>query len=140
MTSLTTGLIAHTKELLHAVRGSLIKVGENLYRIKQSNEWQQYADNWGQFVESELEISQSQASKLQNIYEHFVVKGGLDASQLEGTDYEKLNAVRKLSGSPLEQLAKAKTLSRRELKQEKGDEQPHEHEPITICGICQIRL
>ena len=139
--SLFTGLVEQTKELLHAVRGSLIHVGANLYQIKTSEEWKQYETTWGAFCEGTLQISQSQASKLLSIHEHFVLKGGMDTKELEGVDYEKLNTARSLSGSPQEQLAKAKTLSRSELREEKVDDgHIHSGEIVQIHKCCGMRI
>ena len=136
--SKTDALIAQTKDLIHAVQGSLIQVGINLHQIKTEGLWEHKADNWSHFVESELGISQSQASKLLAIHDHFILKGGLDPQELVGIDYERLYSARKLGGTVEEQVSKAKTLTRRELKEERNEEEPHEH--IPCCVICRIRL
>lgn len=137
---ITTGIVEQTKELLHAVRGSLVHVAQNLHVIKTSGEWQNHASSWGEFCEDTLQVSQSQASKLLAIHQYFVIECGKSVDDLAGIDYEKLYAVKSLTGSVEDQLTKARTLSRRDLKEEKNDEEPHEHVPIEICKVCSIRL
>jgi len=138
--SLNDALIIQTRDLIHAVQGSLIQVAVNLHKIKSEGLWEAKAETWSQFTESELGISQSQASKLLAIHEHFILKGGYSPDNLIGIDYECLNMARNLSGTVEEQLSKAKTLTRRELREEKNEEVPHEHEPIQICRKCSLRL
>jgi hypothetical protein len=138
MEELTTqGLIEQTKNLLHAVRGSSIKIGENLYLLKQGVE---VGTNWGDMIRDEFDISESFASKLMSIHKAFVLDGGISQEKLEGIDGEKLYLAMKLEGTAEEKLAKASTLTRRDLKEERNDEKPHEHEPITLCKICSLRL
>lgn len=130
------GLVYQTRELLHAVRGSLIRVAQNLYQIKSSGQF----ENWGDFCQNELDISESFASKLLTVNRVFLLEAGISPEKLEGIDYEKLYAASKLEGTPEEKLAKAQTLTRRELKEEKNEEDIHDHEPITICKRCSLRL
>lgn len=131
----TTALIAQTKDLLNAVRGSSIKIGENLYNIKQ-----QVKTDWGDFLRDEFDISEGFASKLMSIHKAFVLEGGISQAKLETVDAEKLYLALKLEGTPEEKIEKARLLTRRELKEEKTEEEPHEHEPITICRKCSLRL
>lgn len=131
----TTALIAQTKDLLNAVRGSSIKIGENLYNIKQ-----QVKTDWGDFLRDEFDISEGFASKLMSIHKAFVLEGGISQAKLEGIDGEKLYLALKLEGTPEEKIEKARLLTRRELKESRNDEEPHEHEPITICRKCSLRL
>lgn len=133
----TQDLISQTKELLNAVRGSSIKIGENLYNLKQN--LPKEAD-WGDFIRDEFDIGESFASKLMTIHRVFVIEGGVSQEKLEGIDGEKLYLSAKLEGTPEEKVAKARTLTRRELKEEKNDEVPHEHQPISICKVCSVRL
>lgn len=133
-------LINETRELLHAVRGSLIHVAQNLYRIKEEGMWEGRASSWSEFCESDLQISQSQASKLESIYKHFVIDGGKTTDDLMGLDYEKAYMARKLPGTVDEQLSKAKTLSRVELKHEANDAEPVPHTPdfVEYCKTCGL--
>jgi hypothetical protein len=136
----TLELISQTKELLHAVRGSLIHVARNLHIIRESNEWQGHASSWSEFCESILEIPQSQASKLLGIHQHYIIDGGKDIEDLIGLDYEKAYSARKLPGTVDEQLAKARTLSRTELKHEANDAEviPHAFEEVCYCRVCGL--
>lgn len=134
-------LIVETRELLHAVRGSLIHVAQNLYRIKTEGIWEGRASSWSEFCESDLQISQSQASKLLSIHQHFIVDGGLQPEDLIGTDYEKLNAVRKLPGTVQEQMSIARTLSRKEIRDSFSESIQCEHtKTYVICADCGTRI
>lgn len=135
--SIPQDLIENTRALLNAVRGSSIKIGQNLHDIKQSLP---PGTDWGDFLRDEFDISEGFASKLMTIHRVFVLEGGVSQEKLEGIDGEKLYIAAKLEGSPEEKIAKARTLTRRELKDEKNDEEPHEHIPVAICKICSIRI
>lgn len=134
---LSREIIEETKLLLGAVRGSLIRVAMNLAQLRGSFAAK---GEWGSFCEGELGISESFASKLLRVHNTFLAEGKLEPARLEGIDYEKLYLASGLEGTVEEKLAKAETLSRRELKEEKNEEVPHEHEPIQICRVCSIRL
>jgi len=137
MNELTSPLIQQTKDLLNAVRGSSIKIGENLHNLKT----QLPEDtNWADFIREQFDISESFASKLMTVFKAFVLEGGVSQERLEGIDSEKLYLAAKLEGTPDEKIAKASTLTRRELKEERNDEEPHEHIPVSICKTCSIRL
>lgn len=135
--TLVEELVENTRALLNAVRGSSIKIGQNLYEIKQSLPKDQ---DWGDFLRDQFDISEGFASKLMTIHRVFVLEGGVSQEQLEGIDGEKLYIAAKLEGSPEEKIAKARVLTRRELKDEKNEEAPHEHIPVSICKVCSIRL
>lgn len=132
----TTELITQTKNLLSAVRGSLIRVAQNLYRIKEEKA---YGEHFGKFCEDELGVSESFASKLLTVNRVYLVDGGLSPEQVEGIDPEKLYLATKLEGTAEEKLAKAETLTRKEIKLERNEEEPHEHEWIELCKHCSIR-
>lgn len=134
---LVNSLISQTKELLNAVRGSSVKIGSNLYEIKS-----QLDPNvvWGDLLRDEFDISEGFASKLMSIWRVLVVEGGVSQEKLEGIDGEKLYLATKLEGTAEEKIAKARLLTRRELKEERNDEQPHDHVPVSICKTCSIRL
>ena len=138
MTPQTT-LIEQTKQLLNAVRGSLIKVAQNLYEIKS---YLPGDVNFGKFVEEEFGVSQSFASKLLTVNKVYILEGGVQPEALEGIDYERLYLAKDLDGSPEEKIAKARVLSRRELREEKADNPDHVHSPktIVICESCGMRI
>lgn len=134
----TTGLIEQTKQLLHAVRGSSIKIGENLYVIKQSLE---PGANWGDMLRDEFDISEGFASKLMRIHKAFVLEGGISQAKLEGIDGEKLYLALKLEGTAEERVAKAQTLTRRDLREEAVDDgHVHSGETIEIHKCCGMRI
>ena len=133
-------LLEQTREAFANVRGSIVYAMQKLYAIHETGEWKQREDDtWGGYVEQELGISQGFASKLLTVNKHYLL-GGIPAESLEGIDYEKLYLAAKTEGTPEEQVAKARTLTRRELKEEKNDEEPHEHIPVSICKTCSLRL
>lgn len=140
MNELTTGLLQETKDAFANMRHSVLDAMVKLAQVKEQVAWEQVAPNWGQYVESELGISQSFASKLLTVHTNYFVLGGLSQEKLQGIDYECLYLAAKTEGTVEEQVAKARTLTRRELKEERNDDKPHDHEPVSICKICQIRL
>lgn len=128
--------VEQTRQLLNAVRGSSVRIGQNLYEIKQDLPKEQ---DWGDFLRDQFDISEGFASKLMTIHRVFVLEGGMSQEAIEGIDGEKLYLAASLEGSAEEKLAKARTLTRREIKDEKNDEAPHPHEWIEICKKCSIR-
>lgn len=134
--TLVEELVENTKQLLNAVRGSLIRVAQNLYTIKEGLE---PGTDFGKFVEEEFGISQSFASKLLTVNRVYILEGGMHPEALEGIDYERLYLAKDLEGSPEEKVSKARVLTRRELREEKHEEDGHAHEWIEICKKCSIR-
>lgn len=128
-------VIAETKTLLGAVRGSLIRVAQNLGRIKET-----YQDekSWGSFCEEELGISQSFASKLLTVNRVYLVEGGLAPEKIENIDYERLYLARNIEGSAELKAETARTLSRSEIKRNLNDEKPHKGEFGSYCKVCWL--
>lgn len=110
-----------------------------IHKIFADKLWEGRYSSFGEFVESGLNKSQSWASKQLAVYKHYHLEGGI-AQELLELDTEKLYLAAKSEGTPEEQLARAKTLNRLELKQEANEETPHEHIPVSICRVCSIRL
>lgn len=137
-TNLTKSLLEETREAFANYRQTAIEAAACLYDVHVGGAWEQVATSWGEYVQNELQISQSFASKLLKVYTHFCIDGGLKRDSLLGVDYEKLYLSAKLEGTPAEQLEKAKVLSRQELKLEKNDEQPHVGEFGEYCKICWV--
>lgn len=134
----TQSLIKATRDLLNAVRGSSIKIGENLYNLKQSLE---AGTDWGDLIRDEFDISEGFASKLISIHKAFVLEGGISQEDLEGIDGEKLYLALRLEGTAEEKVSRAKTLTRRELREERVDD-GHEHsgETVLIHKCCGMRV
>jgi hypothetical protein len=135
-----TGLLEEARTKFSNFRSSVVEAMAVLYDVHMGEAWKNVADSWGEYVESELQISQSFASKLLTTYKHYCIDANLSQEKIAGIDYEKLYLAAKTEGTPEEQVAKARTLTRRELKEEKNDEAPHEHIPVSICKTCSIRL
>lgn len=137
---LSVQLLQETKQAFANVRGSIVVAMQRLYQVKQEEVWRQVADNWGEYVESELGISQGFASKLLSINNHYILEGGIEPDFLSGIDYEKLNMARTLPGSPEEQVEKARVLTRSELKLERNDAEPVPHTPewVEFCKVCNV--
>lgn len=133
-----TILIDQTRDLLNAVRGSSIKIGENLYTIKQNLE---AGVDWADLLRDEFDISESFASKLMSIHKVLVVEGGISQEKLEGIDGEKLYLALKLEGTAEEKVAKAQTLTRRDLREERVDDgHIHSGETVEIHKCCGMRV
>lgn len=128
----TSALITQTRELLHAVRGSLIRVAQNLYEIRKEVS----GENWGAFVEGQFGMSQSFASKLLTVNRVYILEGGANPEQLESIDYEKLYLAKDAGGTIEEKISKAATLSRSDLRAERQDAEPHTFESKEICKVC----
>lgn len=133
-------LLYQTKEAFASVRYSVLDAMVKLAEVKEHGIWEDVCKSFGEYVESELGISQSFASKLLSVHSHYLVQGGVPKDELAGIDYECLYLAAKTDGSPEEQISKARTLTRRELKEERNDEEPHEHIPVEICKVCSVRL
>ncbi len=133
-------LIEETRAIFAGVRAGLVKAMQNLHAIKESGEWTTVASTWGEFLEDQLKISQGFGSKLLTVHNHYLLEANISPEKLEGVDYECLYLAAKTEGSPEEQIEKARSLSRRELREERNEKEPHEHLPIKICKVCSIRL
>lgn len=133
-------LLETTKEAFANVRSSMVVAMQKLHQVREQGLWTQVASNWGEYVEAELGISQSFASKLLTVNKHYILEGGISPEKLAGIDYEKLYLARELTGTIEENVEKARTLSRLDLKQDKNDDTPHEHQIIQICKICNLRV
>lgn len=132
------GVVKETHEILKSVRKNVVTLMQNLYFLREN--YDDADQTFGSYVEEEFGLSQSYASKLCTVAEHYLIKGGVKPAELEQIDYERLYLSAKTGGTVEQQLAKATTLTRSELKAERNDDDPHEHEAIKICRICQIRL
>lgn len=132
-------LLQETKRAFSNVRYSVVEAMVKLHEVKEYEVWKQVSPTWGEYVERELGISQSFASKLLTVNKHYLL-AGIPQEKIANVDYECLYLATKTPGDTREQLERATLLSRRELKQSRNDEKPHEHEPITICRICALRL
>lgn len=131
-------LIEQTRSLLNAVRGSSVRIGQNLHEIKEGLHKDQ---NWGDFLRDQFDIGESFAAKLMKIHRVFVLEGGMPHEAIEGIDGEKLYLAAGLEGSAEEKLSKARTLTRRDLKECKIDDgHVHSGEVVSIHKCCGMRV
>lgn len=139
MNTLSTNeqLIVETKALWNQGKKVMIQVAWNLLKIRESGEWEKYGHKtFQQFCQEELDISQSQASKLIQVADYYLDK--YTPEQIGACDYERLYASTKLPGTPEENLSKALTWSRDDFKKEKAELTPHEFEEVCYCKVCGL--
>jgi len=132
-------LLETTKEAFANVRSSMVVAMQKLHQVREQGAWTQVAENWGEYVEAELGISQSFASKLLTVNKHYILEGGISPEKLAGIDYESLYLAVKTEGSTDEQVEKARNLSRSELKMERNELDEHEHTWVEFCTHCKVR-
>lgn len=135
-------LLDNTIAIFKSVRLSMVHAMINLHEIKTTELWRDRFGSWGEFVESPdgLGISQGFASKLLTTANHYLIEGKVSPEKLEAIDYERLYLARTLPGTVEEQVAKARVLTRTELKQERNDAEPTPHTPewVEFCKICNV--
>ena len=116
---------------------------EGLYKVHQEGSWQGRFSSWGEFVESPYGLNKSQgwASKHLTIHKHYSLKGGLSSEALEGIATESLYLAASTNGTPEQQVEKARTLSRRALKESREDDgHVHSGEIVSIHKCCGLRI
>lgn len=135
-------LLERTKESFASVRSSIVEAMQNLWSVKNGDVWKETScTSFGEYCESELGVSQSFASKLLQVNQHYLLEAGFSPEKIVGIDYECLYLAAKTEGTPEEQLARAKTLTRRELKETKNDTNPCSHQNHgDCCYDCWTKL
>lgn len=128
-------LISETKDLWNTGKKVMIQVAYNLAQIQKSDAWQDY-ESFPKFCEAELDIRQSTTSKLLTIADYYL--RSLSPEQIGPVDYERLYQATMLPGTVEENLSKAQTLTRLELKQELNDSEPHTGEFVEYCKFCHV--
>lgn len=136
--TILTSLLEETKKAFANYRAGTIEAAACLYDVHAGDAWKEVADTWGEYVQQELQISQGFASKLLSAYTHFCIEGNIPKAEIADIDHEKLYLSAKLGGTVEEQIAKARTLTRGELKLEKNDERPHTASFQRVCTICWV--
>lgn len=135
-------LLQQCAEAFKTAHKSLMVGGAMLYQIKKENLWEADFGSYSAYLDF-IGISDSVASKITTVYEHYVIKGGFSQRKLEEVDYEKLYLATRLKGEPETQLIQAQTLTRSEIKaelSEKGGEDCTHPNEIKICPDCHKRL
>ncbi len=130
-----SGLIEETRALWNQGKKVMIQVAWNLKRIQDSGEWSGH-DTFPEFCEKELDIKQSQTSKLLTIANYFL--GEYTPEQIGPVDYERLYNAARLPGTVAENLSRAKTWNRADFKEHKAEIDPHAPEWIKYCKICEL--
>ncbi len=120
-------------------RGKIIDAIQTLYAVSDTEAWKDGYTSFSDFCESGLGISKSTGSQYLALYSRYAIEGGISLKQLRNVSPDKLYAAIKLNGTPEQQYSKALTLTRRELKEEHGDDVPHDHAWIEYCSICGIK-
>lgn len=143
MSSPATTILSDTSDLFKAVRRDLVRAAKLLWEISEKELWKGKFSSFGEYVETECGISQSFAAKLSSVWGHYVIKGGVLSAQLQKVDNEKLYLAMRLPMAPIQQLIRAESWSRSELKAEiasKGGPDCTHETQITICAKCHHRI
>lgn len=115
-----------------------------LWKIRDTGAFKEGGfSSFGQYAEEECGLNASQASRYLTAFEHFSIQGGFSITQIGEVDVEKLYQARLLKGDPAEQLAKAQSLSLKEIKAQNIYEKTGAecvHEELVICRKCSKRL
>lgn len=142
MNPLSPNLLEKTEQLFHSARLSMIEAAQALYEVKKTDAWKEQFETWQDFL-FHLNVSQSQASKMLMVFEHYALNGGVSHAKVAEVDLEKSYLAIGLEGTPEEQIEKGALLSRSEIRSQRAFEvtgTEHEHRPITICEVCHQRL
>jgi hypothetical protein len=131
-------LLKATAELFKRARVNTMQAANLLNQVVETEAWKSGYTSFSEFVEEELKISKGHASKILSVYRHYVLEGGVLQAKLEDVDSDKLYLAIKLEEPVEKKVEIAKILTRRELKEEKNEIAPHEHQPI--CRVCHIAL
>lgn len=110
-----------------------------LWDVHSQESWRGEYENWTAFCEDGLKISHGTASQYVKVFDHYVKNGGLAANRLRQADLTKLYLATTTKGSPEEQYARAVTLSRAELREQRKEDDGHECEYYEVCKHCGRR-
>jgi len=119
---------------------------ELLYRLQETRHWESRFSSWNEFVESSDGLGKSAgwASKQLAVHKHYIIEGKVSHAKLENIDNERLYLAIKLPMSPEEQVIRAETWGRSEIKAELasngGADCSHDCEHVTICTRCHARV
>lgn len=136
-------LMAKAAACFRETRKSIVEGMGYLYQIHETGAWSVGGwSSFGEYCEQACGVSQSFASKLISVHKHYV-NNGVDVLRLRAVDAEKLYLASSLPGTPEEQVIKAETLTRQEIKDElaSGVDGDCEHPTrITICSRCHRKV
>lgn len=126
-----------------AVRQNLLQGAALLTEISEQNLWSGSHSSFGAYVESECQISQSFAAKLVKVYKYYVVEKQVPERQIEAIDAEKLYMAIALPGAVDQQIIRAQTWTRAEIRAELASDENGDciHEKtVNICVRCHARI
>ena len=138
MEQITNPILQECASYFVSMRKNLILGAELLYKIREEELWKGTYNNFSEYIVDEIKMDTGRISKILSSYEHFVVKNGIVPAQMVDATEENLYLATKMTGSAEEQLAKALTLTRSELRQqtayEKNGEEHSCNFKCTVCG------
>jgi len=134
-TSLVSSLLDRAREIINTQRSTVIMLGEVVYQLEQAKVHEGSGRPFLEYLEEQLDCSQGHLSRAKKIYQHYRVTNDVPVLQLEGIDSIKLYKAIETEGSVDEQLAKARTWSRDDFKEQKKDD-CEKYEPIEVCKNC----
>lgn len=139
-----TDFLRETVDLVRQIETRFLELAAKLYRVRYEELWNYNYSSYEEFLET-ARISPSVASVLVKVHQHYVINGHVDNDKLVGVGYSNLyEAIPLLAHQDVETvIAKAKLLTRAEIKEEVREEQHGEcqHlEHIKICASCKKRI
>lgn len=135
------GIIDVCIDLFKRAREGLMVAAYALYKVRESKEWEGRYGSWNEFL-IDLQIDAGQASRLCSVVEHYVIKNGVNLSQLKEINPERLYHAQRLPIKPEEQVLTASLLTVTELRAQlamKGNDE-HQCVAIQICNTCGKRM
>lgn len=136
--------LQETADLVKSIESSFLELGARLYLIRKDDEWQGHFESYEAFLE-EARITPTLASILVKIHQYYIINHKAELRQLQGIGYSNLyEAIPLLEDEDVTTvLAKAKILTRAEIKQEVRDEAHPDCEHLShikICADCKKRI
>lgn len=111
-----------------------------VYRVFAENLWEEKFSTFSEYIESPegLNLHQSYGSKLKTTHQHYVIDGGATEEELQGIALESLYLAAKTEGTIQEQIARARTLTRDEIKQTRAEKDAHPFKENLNCKVCGL--
>lgn len=139
----STTILKDCASAFKEVRRNVVVAAKMLWEISDKSLWKGEYTSFGEYVERECQISSSFAAKLVIVYGHYVIDSRASERQIEAVDAEKLYLASRLKLPMEQQLVRAESWSRQELKAELasggGAECTHPS-TIEICSRCHARI
>ncbi len=124
--------ILETIELVHSIETRFIELGRRLYKIKTETLWKDDYSSYQAFLE-DAKVKPANASILANIYQTYVIEGGVLEESLAGIGYSNLYQAIPLIGKQTARnvVEIARNLTRGEIQDEVIEAKvgKHDHEP-----------